>query len=156
MGITLQKQALIAVAANSEQILGRLQDSSLFLLSQALNANRAPLTLMEKPSAGSTNTAQGLDRSGVTLYHYRSYSLFSPGTCMSDLPFNILLVDDDSATHTFVKRALSDAPCTVDMALNAAEARDRIHASAPQLLLLDIGLPGKGGLEFLQELKEEE
>ena len=42
---------------------------------------------------------------------------------------------------------------SVDEAGNGAEALDRIHHHLPDLILMDIGLPGDNGLELTRKIK---
>jgi two-component system invasion response regulator UvrY len=67
-----------------------------------------------------------------------------------------ILVADD---HAVVRKGLvqiltdgSDAFC-VDEAESGEEALDKVRKSSYDLVLLDISMPGKGGLEVLRELK---
>ncbi|HET7840323.1 MAG TPA: sigma-54 dependent transcriptional regulator [Terriglobia bacterium] len=65
---------------------------------------------------------------------------------------SILIVDDDDTARYGMRRALeehykiSDAP-------SAAAARRAIASESPELILLDIEMPGESGLDFLRELK---
>ena len=67
----------------------------------------------------------------------------------------ILVVDD----HAIVRKGLmkilkeSDAGICVDEAVSGQEALTRILRTSYELVLLDINLPGRGGLEVLKEIK---
>ncbi len=62
----------------------------------------------------------------------------------------ILIVDDEEAARYGMARALKNY--TVTEVGSVAEARKAIAASKPDLMLLDINLPGVSGLDYLREL----
>lgn len=60
----------------------------------------------------------------------------------------VLVVDDDDGVRTAVTWALEAdgfEVCAVDDGLSAMEA---IESSAPSLMILDLSLPGLGGLDI--------
>jgi two-component system chemotaxis response regulator CheY len=65
----------------------------------------------------------------------------------------VLVVDDDRLLRTMVKEALSDVPCTVREADSGDAALDAITEREPAVLMLDLVMPGKSGLEILKALK---
>ena len=64
----------------------------------------------------------------------------------------ILIVDDDATARYGMRRALEDR-YKVREAESAAQARPIVAAENPDLLLLDIEMPGETGLDYLRELK---
>ncbi|MBN1120404.1 MAG: response regulator transcription factor [Anaerolineae bacterium] len=68
----------------------------------------------------------------------------------------ILIVDDDAEVLGTVWRALSREGFEVLLADSAAQARERIEQRRPDLLILDIMMPEKDGLQFCQELRHDE
>lgn len=71
-------------------------------------------------------------------------------------PFRILLVDDETAIHGFVKHALAQESCTLDTALDAAETFKKLEQSVlPDLVILDLGLPGTDGHSVLKSIRAE-
>ncbi|MBP6824732.1 MAG: sigma-54-dependent Fis family transcriptional regulator, partial [Acidobacteria bacterium] len=62
----------------------------------------------------------------------------------------ILIVDDEEAARYGMARALKNY--SVAEAGSVAEARKAIVGSKPDLMLLDINLPGVSGLDYLREL----
>ncbi|HLW78191.1 MAG TPA: sigma-54 dependent transcriptional regulator, partial [Terriglobia bacterium] len=66
----------------------------------------------------------------------------------------VLIVDDDNTARYGVKRALDDRYRVLE-APSAAAARKSIAAERPDLVLLDIEMPGESGLDFLRALKSE-
>src|SRR5271167_1365728 len=65
----------------------------------------------------------------------------------------ILLVDDEAAARYGMSRAL-DKQYKVIEAGSAAAAREALATAAPDLILLDMVMPGEDGLSFLRWLRE--
>jgi putative two-component system response regulator len=65
----------------------------------------------------------------------------------------ILLVDDDPALRTLLKTTFEVADVAVVEAEDAAAARRRIRSARPDVIVLDINMPGTTGLELCVELK---
>ncbi len=72
-------------------------------------------------------------------------------------PARILLVDDHTIFRKGIRRLLQDeaAAFVIDEASNGAEAMNRIRAGDYQLVLLDLNLPGRSGLEWLKAMQSE-
>ncbi len=66
----------------------------------------------------------------------------------------ILIVDDEPAIREVIRFALESADLQVLEAGHASEARNLIIAENPDLLLLDLMLPGRSGLELARQLKQ--
>jgi len=66
-----------------------------------------------------------------------------------------MIVDDEEAARYGMRRALSTFGYNITEAGSAEAARALIKQQQPDLLLLDVNLPGMSGLEFLRELKGE-
>lgn len=73
---------------------------------------------------------------------------------MNEKPFHILLVDDEEAARYGIRRALAKFDYVIAEAASVAEAREKTKTDAPDLLILDVNLPGMSGLEYLTELRE--
>lgn len=69
---------------------------------------------------------------------------------MSDL--HILLVDDEPAARTGMRRALKRHGWTIDECADGRAAVEWIRANKPDLVFLDINMPGLDGIGVLQEL----
>src|ERR1700740_3767941 len=65
----------------------------------------------------------------------------------------IVLVDDESAARYGMGRALEKQYRVIE-AGSAAAARETLVASVPDLILLDLVMPGEDGLSFLRWLRE--
>jgi DNA-binding response OmpR family regulator len=68
----------------------------------------------------------------------------------------ILLVEDDPLLRHAFRLLLEDAGYTVREAGNAAEAVGVIERELPDLMLLDLGLPDRPGLDVVRELRAQE
>lgn len=65
----------------------------------------------------------------------------------------ILVVEDNEANQMLVRAVLELEGYRVEVAGSALEALDLIKASAPDLVLMDIQLPGQDGLSLTRDLK---
>jgi CheY-like chemotaxis protein len=66
----------------------------------------------------------------------------------------ILLADDSVTAQNMGRRILSDAGYEVTTVNNGSAALKRIAESKPDLIVLDVYMPGYGGLEVCQRLRE--
>jgi DNA-binding NtrC family response regulator len=64
-----------------------------------------------------------------------------------------MIVDDEEAARYGMRRALTTLGYNITEAGSAEAARALLKQSDPDLLLLDVNLPGLSGLDFLRELK---
>jgi two-component system chemotaxis response regulator CheB len=69
----------------------------------------------------------------------------------------VMVVDDSAAMRALFCDILDNAPGVVvcGTASNADEAREKLDELRPDVLTLDVEMPGKSGLDFLAELMEE-
>jgi DNA-binding response OmpR family regulator len=65
----------------------------------------------------------------------------------------ILICDDEPPLRELVKAALGSGYRYLEAA-DIAKAEEHLEAESPALIVLDVMLPGKSGLEFLRELRE--
>ena len=61
---------------------------------------------------------------------------------------HILVVDDDDGIRNLVKQYLSENNFLITTANNAEDAKEKISIIKFDLIVLDIMMPGKTGLEF--------
>jgi len=73
---------------------------------------------------------------------------------MNKFETHILVVDDDDGIRTLVKQYLNEKNFLVTTAKNAEDAKEKILLIKFDLIVLDIMMPGKNGLEFTQENKD--
>jgi UDP-3-O-[3-hydroxymyristoyl] N-acetylglucosamine deacetylase len=66
---------------------------------------------------------------------------------------SILIVDDDAAVRDSIGAVLSDEGFRVRYAIDGSEAIARAGEERPDLVLLDVWLPGMDGIQVLEELR---
>lgn len=66
----------------------------------------------------------------------------------------VLVVDDEPDITTFLGTVLEDAGMRVVTAHDGAQALDRIREAPPDLISLDLVMPGKSGIRLLHELRK--
>ena len=71
---------------------------------------------------------------------------------MDNFIAHILVVDDDDGIRSLVKKYLNENKFLVTTAENAENALDKINIIKFDLIVLDIMMPGKSGLEFLKKM----
>ena len=69
---------------------------------------------------------------------------------------NILVVDDEMGIRALLQEILTDEGHSVELAENAAQARTLRERQRPDLVLLDIRLPGQDGYWVAQQMRESE
>lgn len=67
----------------------------------------------------------------------------------------ILVVDDNALNSKLTKLLLTGHGYEVETAGNAAEALESIARARPQLILMDLQLPGMDGFELTRRLKQD-
>lgn len=65
----------------------------------------------------------------------------------------ILIAEDEPRIAAFIEKGLRSHGFTTSVAVDAKSATDMANGSTFDLLILDLGLPGKDGLEILEELR---
>jgi len=74
-------------------------------------------------------------------------------------PLDIVLIEDEVSTIELLKEAFRDSGMNVDLEVHhngdaALKALRSRQGSPPQIILLDLNLPGKSGIDILKELKQ--
>jgi signal transduction histidine kinase/ActR/RegA family two-component response regulator len=67
----------------------------------------------------------------------------------------LLLIDDEESARYLIKKMLGRLPWLVDEAASGAEGIRRARESRPNLILLDLKMPGLSGFETLSRLKSD-
>ena len=73
---------------------------------------------------------------------------------MDNFIAHILVVDDDDGIRSLVQKYLNENNYLVTTADNAENAIEKVKLIEFDLIILDIMMPGKSGLEFIQEYKK--
>ena len=68
---------------------------------------------------------------------------------------HILLVDDDPHLRTVLGDRLEHAGYQVTLAASGEQALEKLKDDDPDLIILDISMPGMGGIGFLKEISDE-
>jgi two-component system response regulator (stage 0 sporulation protein F) len=66
----------------------------------------------------------------------------------------ILIVDDEDPIRTILKNELSDHGFDVAEADGGQAALEKMNASKPDLVILDVRMPGMDGLQVLKAIRE--
>ena len=69
-----------------------------------------------------------------------------------DCTIEVLFVDDATDQRELYERRLSRKGCRVRLAKSADEAATQVRRRRPDVVVLDIAMPGRDGLTALQEL----
>ena len=72
---------------------------------------------------------------------------------MKSYKAHILVVDDDDGIRSLLKKLLNEKSYLVNTASTAEEAKKKTEIVKFDLIILDIMMPGKSGLEFVNENK---
>ena len=67
---------------------------------------------------------------------------------------HILVIDDEIGMRVGCKRALESEGYHVDTAENGEEGLQKLESNGFELVLLDMMMPGIGGLEMLEQISE--
>jgi two-component system phosphate regulon response regulator OmpR len=73
---------------------------------------------------------------------------------MDNFIAHILVVDDDDGIRSLVKKYLNENDYLVTTANSAEDAAEKIKIIEFDLIILDVMMPGKSGLDFIQENKK--
>ena len=71
-----------------------------------------------------------------------------------DKPCSVLVIDDDEKFCEAMGRLLERLDCRVRQAISGMEGLQLLHQETPDLILLDLVMPGMTGTQFLGELRK--
>jgi two-component system phosphate regulon response regulator OmpR len=69
---------------------------------------------------------------------------------------HILVVDDDARLRALLQRYLAEKGFLVTVAEDAADARHKLEFLNPDVMVLDVMMPGESGLDLVQSLREQQ
>ena len=78
-----------------------------------------------------------------------------PATRSTSQTHRILVVEDEESLAVGVRDALQHAGYDVDLAYDGTSAVERFREGKPDLIVLDLMLPGLNGFEVLEKVREE-
>jgi two-component system KDP operon response regulator KdpE len=67
--------------------------------------------------------------------------------------YTVLVVDDEPPIRRFLRSSLGAAGCHVVVAEDAAEATTMLASEKPDVVILDLGLPDRSGLDVIAEIR---
>ena len=67
----------------------------------------------------------------------------------------VLVVDDEPMVRDTLGQVLTAEGYVVDLAVDGETALQRVHASRPDAIVLDLMMPGMNGRQFLKELRDD-
>jgi two-component system alkaline phosphatase synthesis response regulator PhoP/two-component system response regulator VicR len=77
------------------------------------------------------------------------------GTTAVPVSLRILVVDDEPNIRRLIEHHLAGRGHQVVTAVNGNDALEKVRTLRPELLVLDVNMPGLDGFEVLAELKED-
>jgi signal transduction histidine kinase/DNA-binding response OmpR family regulator len=110
------------------------------------------VSMVDQPGMGTLLGAdeylvKPVDKATLLAALQRRVSILSP----SKRKRPILVVEDDTATREFIVEMLTAQGYAVATASDGAQARAQVAANKPELVILDLMLPGASGFELLSE-----
>ena len=74
---------------------------------------------------------------------------------MKKKKIKILLIEDEPSLNKIIKLKLEETGCLVDSVFTAEEGLEVLKNYPPDLIWLDVYLPGMSGLEFLKKIRKD-
>jgi DNA-binding NtrC family response regulator len=74
---------------------------------------------------------------------------------MSDKKRNILVIDDEQEVREVLKDFLESRGFSVTLASNGADGLDSIKREIPNLIIIDLLLPGEHGINLIKTVKDQ-
>lgn len=72
---------------------------------------------------------------------------------MSEIAPRIVVIEDDAQIRRFVRQALEEEGCQIYAADTAAQGLIEAGTRKPDLVILDLGLPDRDGIEVIRDLR---
>jgi PAS domain S-box-containing protein len=83
----------------------------------------------------------------------REQPMWDASPCDDLRGLRILVVDDEPDARALLQRLLTDCDATVDVAADADEALAMLGQGVPDLLVSDIGMPGRDGHALIRQIR---
>jgi putative two-component system response regulator len=81
-------------------------------------------------------------------------SFLEPALTIADLPIGVLVVDDDEPVRNALRKYLSQQGYEVSVAASADEALRLLRRQKTNVVLLDVRVPGRSGIDLVPEMLE--
>ena len=73
---------------------------------------------------------------------------------MEQRGIKVLIVDDEVALANTLAQRLQMRDCCAETAYDGEQALSKMHADKPDVIILDLKMPGMHGIEVLREIKK--
>ena len=87
----------------------------------------------------------------IACRHAAPHPLREPGS----RPVEVLVIEDDPVSLRLAGAVLLSGGYLVSVAVSAEQAKESVLANRPDVILLDLNLPGTTGMEFARHIKDE-
>jgi ribonuclease P protein subunit RPR2 len=125
----------------------------------ALNAEellrKADVALYAAKFAGKDRTQICSDQAEMIEAESAATARIAQPRPLEDRGLRLLIVDDDPALRILLRTTFEVVDIEVEEADSAEAAEEKIAACAPDVVVLDIGMPGMDGLTFCRQLKQD-
>ncbi|HEX8874975.1 MAG TPA: ATP-binding protein, partial [Nitrosospira sp.] len=106
-----------------------------------------------KGSSFIVNLPLSPENESARTHRYTSERKIFPGKTPSLAGLKALVIDDESDARELIKRILTRCEASVTTAASAAEGLELVKAGRPDVIISDIGMPGKNGYQFIHEVR---
>jgi CheY-like chemotaxis protein len=80
--------------------------------------------------------------------------LHTEGVNLTLQGIRILVVDDEEDSRELIREVLTDCEAEVAAAASAAEGLEMLKTQRPDVMISDIGMPGKDGYQLIREIRQ--
>ena len=136
-----RRQRLLSLTADGKALEQRLFDQQRERLAAAYLEAAAPRSRVSAGSCARSWTR----RPGIP----------GPDIARVNSQAHILVVDDDDRLRRLLQRYLAENGFRVTVADTAADARSKMRSVQPDLLVLDVSMPGESGLDLTESMRRE-
>jgi response regulator RpfG family c-di-GMP phosphodiesterase len=142
-------------------VLWTILAASIWALAAALvtigigKVSRVKYVDAEGSPAGENGPRWALELAKAKQLHDEAEGLETPLPRFGGQPLRVLVVDDDANLRTLIRTSFEAGDIAVEEAENVSAATGKIEASKPDVIVLDVAMPGTDGVTFSRRLKAE-